>query len=94
MGTRSYPFKKTQRHSKNLFVSPAFFIFKDFECTAKENKHIDKTSAKEVNKETINNITWRFQKKGMIIDKSFHISNIIEKSTLFSKSMQDSSQKS
>ena len=35
---------------------------KDFEFRWKNNKRLDNTSTKEVNKATINNIMWHFKK--------------------------------
>ena len=42
--------------------SSAAFIMEDFEFRKEDNKRINNSSLKEVNKTTINNIKWRFQK--------------------------------
>ena len=55
--------KKHKDIQRNIDGSSAAFILEDFEFRAKGNKRMDNTSAKEVNKATINNIKWRFKKK-------------------------------
>ena len=47
---------------RNVDGSPAAFIMKDFEFRGMNNKRLDNNSTKEVNKASINNIMWRFQK--------------------------------
>ena len=54
--------KKHKDIQRNIDGSSAAFILEDFEFRAKGNKRIDNTSEKAVNKATINDIKWRFQK--------------------------------
>ena len=54
--------KNHKNIQRNIDGSSAALILEYFEFIAKENKCIDNTSPKEVNKATINNIRWRFQK--------------------------------
>ena len=54
--------KKREDIQRNVDGSPTTFIVKDFEFRRKNNKRIENTSTKEVNKATINNIKWCVQK--------------------------------
>ena len=54
--------KKYKDIQRNIDGSSAAFIMKDFEFRGSKNKRINNSSVKEVNKATINNIKWRFQK--------------------------------
>ena len=47
---------------RNVDGSSAAFIMEDFEFRKENNKRINNSSHKEVNKATIDNIKWRFQK--------------------------------
>ena len=47
---------------RNIDGTPAAFIMNDFVFKGKNNKHIDNSSNKEVNKASIVNIKWRYQK--------------------------------
>ena len=54
--------KKHKSIERNIDGSSAAFIMCDFEFRMKNNKRINNKSIKEVNKATMINIKWRFQK--------------------------------